>query len=53
MTACVFPFAHDGMAAFPAANGRVVLVCNHELGPSELDKSAFAGAEEPMSAASS
>lgn len=26
------PFAHDGMAAFPGENGRVILVCNHELG---------------------
>jgi secreted PhoX family phosphatase len=45
------PFAHDGMAAFPAANGRIVLVCNHELGPSEFDQSAFAGSEETISAA--
>ena len=26
------PGLADGMAAFPAANGKVVLVCNHELG---------------------
>ena len=26
------PFAHDGMAAFPGENGRIILVCNHELG---------------------
>ena len=26
------PFAHDGMAAFPGEDGRVILVCNHELG---------------------
>ena len=25
------PGAHDGMAAFPGENGRVVLICNHEL----------------------
>jgi secreted PhoX family phosphatase len=25
------PACHDGMAAFPGADGRVVLVCNHEL----------------------
>ena len=24
------PGAHDGMAAFPGENGRIVLVCNHE-----------------------
>ncbi len=27
------PGAHDGMAAFPGDNGRVILVCNHELTP--------------------
>ncbi len=26
------PFAHDGMAAFPGENGRIILICNHELG---------------------
>ena len=25
------PGAHDGMAAFEGKNGRVILVCNHEL----------------------
>lgn len=30
------PGAHDGMAAFPGADGRVVLVRNHELTPQEL-----------------
>lgn len=33
------PGAPDGMAAFPAADGKVVLVCNHEIGL----KSAAAG----------
>lgn len=37
------PHAHDGMAAFEGADGRIVLVCNHELSPAEQDKSAFAG----------
>ena len=27
------PGAHDGMAAFAGDNGRVILVCNHELTP--------------------
>jgi len=26
------PFAHDGMAAFQGEDGRVILICNHELG---------------------
>lgn len=25
------PGAHDGMAAFPGAAGRIILICNHEL----------------------
>jgi len=36
------PFAHDGMAAFDGDNGRVILVCNHELRPGDFRKSAFA-----------
>ena len=28
------PPAHDGMAVFEGENGRVVLVCNHEMRPS-------------------
>ncbi|MDH3266143.1 MAG: PhoX family protein, partial [Gammaproteobacteria bacterium] len=39
------PFAHDGMAAFPAEDGRVILVCNHELGPADFERSAFAAAD--------
>lgn len=35
------PFAHDGMAAFPREDGRVTLVCNHELKPAQLGQSAF------------
>jgi len=37
----VVPHAHDGMAAFAGEDGRVILVCNHELEPGELDQSAF------------
>ena len=36
------PFAHDGMAAFDRDDGRIILVCNHELGPADFRKSAFA-----------
>lgn len=35
------PHAHDGMAAFPGDDGRVILVCNHELGPAYFKHGAF------------
>lgn len=35
------PTAHDGMAAFPGDDGRIVLVCNHEVGPANFDHGAF------------
>lgn len=35
------PDAHDGMAAFAADDGRIVLVCNHELAINELELSAY------------
>jgi secreted PhoX family phosphatase len=35
------PPAHDGMAAFPGRDGRVVLVCNHEMPPAFPEYSAF------------
>jgi secreted PhoX family phosphatase len=35
------PRAHDGMAAFPGEDGRVILVCNHELPPAFPKHSAF------------
>jgi secreted PhoX family phosphatase len=35
------PHDHDGMAAFSGDNGRIILICNHELGPENADKSAF------------
>ena len=37
----VVPHAHDGMAAFPGEDGRIILVCNHELAPAHLEHSAF------------
>lgn len=36
------PQAHDGMAAFPGHDGRVILVCNHELETHQFDRGAFA-----------
>jgi secreted PhoX family phosphatase len=39
------PGAHDGMAAFPGADGRIRIVCNHELKPESADASAFAGSD--------
>ncbi len=35
------PIAHDGMAAFRGENGRIILVCNHEIQPTRLANSAF------------
>jgi len=35
------PECHNGMAAFPGADGRVILVCNHELDHTYRYESAF------------
>lgn len=35
------PAAHDGMAAFPGKDGRVILICNHEIGTGWLHRGAF------------
>ena len=35
------PPAHDGMAAFPGSDGRIILVCNHEMPPAFPEYSAF------------
>ncbi|MGH8502954.1 MAG: alkaline phosphatase PhoX [Gammaproteobacteria bacterium] len=35
------PGAHDGMAAFDAGDGRVALVCNHELQPFHVTAGPF------------
>ena len=35
------PGAHDGMAAFPGENGRIILVCNHELDFNARSESAM------------
>ena len=35
------PGSHDGMAAFAGDHGRVILVCNHELGPDDGNQAAF------------
>lgn len=37
------PHAHDGMGAFAGENGRVILVCNHELEHGKHHQGAFAG----------
>ena len=42
------PGQHDGMAAFPGEDGRIILVCNHENAPSEQRKSAFAGSDNDL-----
>jgi secreted PhoX family phosphatase len=36
------PHAHDGMAAFPGDDGKIILVCNHELIPAHFKRGAFA-----------
>lgn len=35
------PYAHDGMAAFAGEDGKILLVCNHELGFKQRAFSAF------------
>jgi secreted PhoX family phosphatase len=42
------PHAHDGMAAFPGDDGRVVLVCNHELEPAYFSRCAFGPSFESL-----
>lgn len=37
------PGAHDGMAAFAGDNGRVILVCNHELAPLSNYSGSYGG----------
>lgn len=43
------PGKPDGMAAFPGKDGRIVLVCNHELWPGIDDLGPFAGGAAPSS----
>ena len=38
------PIAHDGMAAFRGENGRIILICNHEIDPAWIANSAFGDA---------
>jgi len=35
------PYAHDGMATFPGDDGRIILICNHEIGPNNFDRSGL------------
>ncbi len=37
------PAAHDGMAAFDGGDGRIILICNHEMKTHWFADSAFAG----------
>lgn len=37
----VVPEAHDGMAAFNGEDGRIILICNHELEAPSHSRSAF------------
>lgn len=45
------PPAHDGMAAFAGDDGRVIIVCNHEMPPSHTKHSAFGRDFEDLPAA--
>ena len=42
------PGAHDGMAAFAGHDGRVILICNHELAPPAGRQSAFGDAFDKL-----
>ena len=43
------PGKPDGMAAFAAPNGKVMLVCNHEISFGDVDNSAFGKKNELLS----
>ena len=45
----IVPGDPDGMAAFGLENGRIALICNHELNASQLDKSPFGPKNELLS----
>ena len=44
------PRAHDGMAAFSGEDGRIILVCNHEIAPAHFDHGAFADTYDSLPA---
>lgn len=44
----LLPGDPDGMAAFPTPDGRVALICNHELDASETHKGAFGPKNERL-----
>jgi uncharacterized protein len=44
----VVPEAHDGMAAFAGPDGRVILVCNHELETFQFGHGAFGETYEAL-----
>ena len=35
------PGEHDGMAAFPGEDGRIILVCNHENSPHDMQNGPY------------
>ena len=43
------PAAHDGMATFDGGDGRVILICNHEMKTQWFAGSAFAGSYSELS----
>jgi secreted PhoX family phosphatase len=43
------PNMHDGMAAFPAEDGTIRIVCNHENSPASPGNSAFGGRLQRLS----
>ena len=45
------PGAQDGMAAFPAKNGEIIIVCNHEIRPYPLQLGAFGPENERLGVA--
>ena len=45
----VVPGAHDGMAAFAGDSRKIILVCNHELGPSRRDQGPFGSYKSNLS----
>ena len=45
----LLPGDPDGMAAFPTEDGRVAVICNHELSADQIDKSPFGAKQELFS----
>ena len=45
----LLPGDPDGMAAFPTSDGRVAVICNHELSAEQVDMSPFGTKQEHLS----